>query len=104
MIENNYNGTVNTALTSGASTVKIYFYKYSPTAGNTGNITGTLCGSGTVSISKTFVPSAMTFSVASPVTMNAGDILIGYCTISNCPYVSSTSNYSIIDVMGAMQF
>ena len=46
----------------------------------------------------------MTFSVASPVTMNAGDILIGYCTISNCPYVSSTSNYSIIDVMGAMQF
>ena len=104
MIENNYNGTVNTSLPSGTSTVKIYFYKYSPTAGNTGNLTGTLCGSGTVSISKTFVPAAMSFSVASPVTMNAGDILIGYCTISNCPYVNSTSTYSIIDVMGAMQF
>ena len=103
MIENNYNGTTNVALTSGSSTVTIYFYKYTPTAGNTGNIAGVLCGSAVATISNTFVPASFNFTCA-PVLMNPGDILIGYCTVSNCPYYHSTSYYSIIDIMGAMQF
>ena len=104
MIENNYNGAVNTALSGGAPfTITIYFYKYTPTAGNTGNIVGTPCGSGSATCSNTFAPSSITFSCA-PVTLNPGDILIGYCTISGCPWVHSTSYYSLIDVMGAMQF
>jgi hypothetical protein len=104
MIENNYNGTSNTSLLGGAPfTVTIYFYKYTPTAGNTGNITGTLCGSGTANISKTFVPASISFTCA-PVTMAPGDILIGYATINGCPYINSTNYYSIIDIMGAMQF
>jgi hypothetical protein len=103
MIEDNYSGTVNNTVLPGASTVNIYFYKYTPTAGNFGNIAGTLCGSATATISKTFVPYAFSFTCA-PVLMNPGDILIGYCTVNNCPYIHSTSYYSIIDIMGAMQF
>jgi hypothetical protein len=103
MIEDNSgSGCQGCALTTGNSTVKIYFYKYSPTNGNTGNIAGTLLGTGTVTFNKTFTPYSISFNTAAPVVLNAGDILIGYTTVSNCPAYGG--DYSIIDVMGAMQF
>lgn len=105
MIEDNYDGDVNENLYYGTTTVSIYFYKYSPTSGNTGNVSGTLCGSASVGISRTFVPSAISFA-CTPVLLNAGDVIIGYCKVSNCPYESeSWDGYlSIVNVMGAMQF
>ncbi|HTA83871.1 MAG TPA: hypothetical protein VK783_13085 [Bacteroidia bacterium] len=102
MVENQYNGAVNSTVLPSAPTIGLYFYKYTPTSGNTGTLAGTLIASGTISISKSFVPEAMVFSPASPVTLNKGDIIIGYATSSNCPYVGTT--YSIIDLMGTIQF
>lgn len=102
MVENQYNYAVNTSLTSGSTTVTLYFYKYTPTAGNTGNISGTLLASGSFSTSKTFIPQYLTFSPATPVTLAQGDIIIGYAVASNCPYVST--KYSVIDIMGVIQF
>jgi hypothetical protein len=105
IIEDDYGYTVNSTLLGGPPfSVTIYFYKYTNANGSTGNLVGTLCGSGSVSISTSFVPYAINFYCSTPVAMNAGDVLIGYCTISGCPYMHSTQYYSVIDVMGAMQF
>jgi hypothetical protein len=104
MIEDNYSGIQNGSFTGSPTTVTIYFYYYHPLNGNTGTISGTLCGSGSAVISNTFVPLTISFTCASPQVMAPGDILIGYCTASDCPFVHSAQYYSLIDCMGAMQF
>ncbi len=101
MVENLYDGSVGVTVTN-VPTVTVYFYSYTPTNNFSGNITGTLIASGSVTLTKTFTSYQLLFAPASPVPLATGDIIIGYVKSSAAPNVSGT--LSLIDIMGVIEF
>jgi hypothetical protein len=104
MVENMYNKAVGTAV-SNPSTITVSIYKYTPTNGGTGNVTGTLIASGsTATLTYSYYTYNISFVPSSQILLNPGDFLVAYVKSSSYPYVSSTSYYSFQTLIGEMEF
>ena len=94
-------GAIGGAVTN-PPTVTVYFYKYTPTNGFNGNLTGTLIASGSVYMPLCYTTYYLTFSPGSTILLNPGDFVIGYVRSSTSPTYSGSN--CIMTLIGEIEF